>query len=69
MGFSRQGYWSGWPCPSPDLPDSGIELVSLMCWQTGSLPLVPPGRPDKGISYTYKIRKGNYELQTDVTQE
>ena len=24
MGFSRQEYWSGWPCPSPgDLPDSG----------------------------------------------
>ena len=31
MGFSRQGYWSGWPCPSPgDLPDLGIELVSLI---------------------------------------
>ena len=26
MGFSRQEYWSGLPCPSPgDLPDSGIE--------------------------------------------
>ena len=25
MGFSRQEYWSGLPCPSPgDLPDSGI---------------------------------------------
>ena len=25
-----QGYWSGLPCPSPgDLPDSGIEPVSL----------------------------------------
>ena len=46
-----------------------LYLLYLMCWQTGSLPLVPPGRPDKGISYTYKIRKGNYELQTDVTQE
>ena len=30
MGFSRQGYWSGWPCPSPgDLPNPGIEPVSL----------------------------------------
>ena len=29
MGFSRQEYWSGWPCPLPgDLPDPGIELVS-----------------------------------------
>ena len=29
MGFSRQQYWSGLPCPPPgDLPDPGIELVS-----------------------------------------
>ena len=31
MGFSRQEYWSGLPCPPPgDLPDPGIELVSIM---------------------------------------
>ena len=31
MGFSRQEYWSGWPCPPPgDLPDPGIELVPPM---------------------------------------
>ena len=30
MGFSRQEYWSGLSCPPPgDLPDSGIEPVSL----------------------------------------
>ena len=30
MGFSRQEYWSGLPFPSlGDLPNSGIELVSL----------------------------------------
>ena len=29
MGFSRQEYWSGLPCPPPgDLPDPGIELES-----------------------------------------
>jgi len=29
MGFSRQEYWSGLPCPpSGDLPHPGIELVS-----------------------------------------
>ena len=29
VGFSRQGYWSGLPCPpSGDLPDPGIEPVS-----------------------------------------
>ena len=31
MGFSRQEYWSGLPCPSPrDLPNTGIKPVSLM---------------------------------------
>ena len=30
MEFSRQEYWSGFPCPSPgDLPDQGTEPVSL----------------------------------------
>ena len=31
MGFSRQEYWSGLPCPPPGyLPDPGVELTSLM---------------------------------------
>ena len=32
MEFSRPEYWSGLPCPPPpgDLPDPGIEPVSLM---------------------------------------
>ena len=31
MGFSRQEYWSGLPCPPPgDLPKPGIEPLSLM---------------------------------------
>ena len=31
MGFSRQEYCSGLPCPPPgDLPDPGIELASLI---------------------------------------
>ena len=30
MGFSRQQYCSGLPCPPPgDLPDPGIEPMSL----------------------------------------
>ena len=48
MGFSKQEYWSGFPCPSPgDLPDPGIKPVSLclLHWQAGSLPLAPPGKP------------------------
>ena len=45
MGFSRQKYWSGLPCPPPgDLPDPRIELVSLKSppW-TGAF--CPPGKP------------------------
>ena len=44
MGFSRQEYWSALPCPPPgDLPDPGIEPVSLMSPMLagGSLPLAP----------------------------
>ena len=30
IGFSRQKYWSGLPCPPPgDRPNPGIEPVSL----------------------------------------
>ena len=30
MGFSRQEYWSGLPCPPPgDVPDLGVEPASL----------------------------------------
>ena len=49
--FSRQEYWSEWPCPPPgDLPNPGIKPTSvrLLHWQAGSLPLVPPGRPQRG---------------------
>ena len=31
MGFSRQEYWRGLPCPSPgDLPDPWVEPLTLM---------------------------------------
>ena len=31
MGFSRQEYWSGLPCPPPGhLPNPGIKFMSLM---------------------------------------
>ena len=52
--FSKQEYWSGFPCPPPgDLPDPGIEPASLMspalagrffpisATHLGSSPLVP----------------------------
>ena len=43
MGFSRQGEWSGLPCPPPgDLPNPGIELGSSTL-QADSLLSKPPG--------------------------
>ena len=45
MGFSRQGYGSGLPFPSPgDLPQPGIELGSS-AQQADSLPTELPGKP------------------------
>ena len=45
MGFSRQEYWGGLPCPPPgDLPYPGIKLTSLLYWHAGFLPLASPGK-------------------------
>ena len=45
MGFSRQGYWSGLPFPSPgDLPNPGIEPGSPAL-QADALSSEPPGKP------------------------
>ena len=48
MGFTRQEYWSGLPCPPPeDLPDAGVKPVSLVSPAlTGSFfTTMPPGKP------------------------
>ena len=48
MGFSRQEYWSGLPCPPPgDLPHPGIQPTSPIpwAWQADSLPLSHRGSP------------------------
>ena len=55
LEFSRQKYWSELPCPPPvDLPDPGIESVSLMspALAEGSLPLTLHGKPNLHI-YIY----------------
>ena len=45
LGFSRQEYRSGLPCPSPGgLPNPGIELWSPAL-QADALPSEPPGKP------------------------
>ena len=48
MGFSKQEYWNGLPCPSPgDFPDPGIEPMSFTSPALAGrfFPLVPPGKP------------------------
>ena len=45
VGFSRQEYWTGLPCPLPgDLSDPGVEptcVMSNLDWQAGSVPIAP----------------------------
>ena len=48
MKFSRQEYWSGLPCSTPeDLPDPGIKPKSPAspASQVYSLPAEPSGKP------------------------
>ena len=53
MGFSRQDYWSGLPCPPPrDLSNPGIEPRSSAL-QACSLPAVLPEKPYKLIDLEY----------------
>ena len=48
LEFSKQEYWSWWPCPSPgDLPDSGIRCRSPAL-QMDSWPSELPGKPHVG---------------------
>jgi len=45
LGFSRQEYWSGLPCPlAGDLPDPGIE-PGTPALQADSLPTELSGKP------------------------
>ena len=63
VGFSRQEYRSGLPCPPPgDLPDPGI--------QSGSLPLVPPGKPftTPGISPNILHEKVNQDKCNNILE-
>ena len=49
MGFSRQGYWSGLPFPSPgDLTNPGTEPRSPAL-QADTLPSEPRGKPQGNL--------------------
>ena len=56
MEFSREGYWSGLPFSIPgDLPDPGIETVSLASPALDSLPLCYLGSPIYIKTLCYQI--------------
>ena len=68
MEFSRPGYWSGQPFPSPgDLPNPRIEPRSPALW-ADSLPAKLPGKPKntgvgslsflQGIFLTQELNQG-----------
>ena len=69
VGFSRQEYWSGLPCPSPgNLPNPGIKSASLMScalasrffntsatWQAQTHPLHPLSLQGTSASFNILI--------------
>ena len=56
MEFSRQGYWSGWPFPSPGaLPNSGMEPRSLTL-QADSLLFEPPEESQRNKDDSQKLQ-------------
>ena len=70
MGFSRQEYWSGLPCPAPgDLPNTGIKPTFPMIpalipyhratWEEVlniyTLPYIKQ-KTDKGLLYSMRIK-------------
>ena len=61
-GFSRQGYWSGLPFPSPeDLSDPGVESRSPALW-VDSLPLSYPGSPHRHAETQLRLNWVSYIL-------
>ena len=55
MGFFRQEYWSGLPCPPPgDLPDPGMEPASPSL-ADGFFTTEPSGKPISSIWGSHKL--------------
>ena len=58
MGFSRQDYWSGLPCPPPgDLPNPGMEPTSLLspALAGGFFTTSAPGKPQEEKMFGQKV--------------
>ena len=64
MGFSRQEYWSGLPCPPPGgLLKPGIKS-RFPALQADSLPSEPPGKPERGSDPGKEVGEGFPEEAT-----
>ena len=58
MGFSRQEYWIGCHAILQGIfPTQGSnpDLLCLLCWQKGSLPLAPPGKPENILEWVSEV--------------
>ena len=65
QGFSRQEYWSGWPCPPPgNLPNPGNEPTL----QADSLLAELPGKPKKTGVDSLSLLQGIF-LTRDSNQD
>ena len=75
MGFSRQEYWSGLPCPPPgDLLTQGLDLHLLHCrWspalQADSLPIATseaPGVLGGDVTETSSLQRSRFWLTREA---
>ena len=58
MGFSRQEYWSGLPCPPPgESSRPRDQTLQLLVLQVDTLPQSHQGNPEKQL-IQHKILKG-----------
>ena len=63
IGFSRQEYWSGLPCPPPrGIPNPGIEPRSPTL-QAESLLSEPPGKPENTTVGSLSLLHGIFLTQ------
>ena len=69
LGFSRQEYWSGLPCPPPRIfpnQESNPCLLFILHWQVGSLPLAPPGKSTLDGSKSFSSLQGTQESSVGI---
>ena len=68
MGFSRQEYWRGLPCPPPeDLPNPGIKLAFLMSPAlAGGFFTSSAGKPKLRVRSCYSLHQNPQWLPSQI---